>query len=152
MNMTPQDAQAVKKVVLGCMKIMYDQKTFEFFKNGLVRDTPMPQKLAATAVGLVKLFNDRANGSVPRQVLLPAAAQLVLEVADFVEQSGLGKPTREEVAAAGKLLPDMILKTFPNPNQQTTQQPPDQVPAQPRGGLIGNAMNGGMGQNAMMGG
>lgn len=153
-QMTPEDSLTTKKVVLAAMKLMYDDKGFNLFKSGLSAQAPMANKLAGEAAGLIKIVNDKANGGIPRQVLIPAAIMLALDIAGFIEQTGAGHPTPQDVDAAAKMIPGLILKAIPNvrsrmqpPNpilsRDQTQQP---AAAQPpaRRGIIQSAMPGGV--------
>ncbi len=130
---------------------MYDAKTFPTFKQGMEKNMPMPDKLATEAAGLVKLLQDRANGSIPRQVLIPAALLLVLEIAKFMEDSGMAKPTPEDIKAAYEKLKVIMVKAFPKVQARTTPQAsaappmPAGAPMQPQtapSGLIQSAQGG----------
>ncbi len=145
-NMNPQDQLAVQKVVVAGRKIMFDEATFAQFKQGMMKDMPMPQKLATEAVGLMVTLQDKANGSIPRQVLLPAALGLLLEIASFMEEAKVGSPTKQDIAAAGQMLIALVQKAFPKPPVNRMQPGPaqPQAAAQPpaAGGLIQSAAGG----------
>lgn len=134
-NMNPQDQIAVQKVVTAGKKIMFDEATFPQFKQGMTKDMPMPQKLATEAVGLLVTLQDKANGSIPRQVLLPAALGLLLEIASFMEEAKVGEPTKQDIVAAGQLLIKLVQKAFPmrtnrmQPGPTQAQQQPAGAPA-----------------------
>ena len=152
--MKPEDQLAARKVVMAGMKIMYDKKTFQTFMAGMKKNMPMPQKLATEAAGLVKMLQDKANGSIPRQVLIPAASMLLLEIAQFMTDAGMAEPTPEDLKAAKELLDPLMAKAFPNVKARTggpvapasapPAAPPEQAP-QPmpmQGGLIQNMQGG----------
>ena len=131
MKMSPNDVENTRKIVLGCMKILYNKGTSQYLVNGLKSEsTPMPERIAAQAVGVLKLFNDRANGTVPRELLLPAAALLVIEIGKFMAETGIGKPTGADVRAAAGLAKDLVVKAF-------SQKAPSAPAPQP--GLVGGA-------------
>lgn len=144
--MTPQDQLDARKVVVAGMKVMFSEKMFPVFKAGLMKDMPVPKKLAVEALGLLKLLqDDKANGSIPRRILLPAAAMLMLKMAEFMEDTGIAKPTPQDLAEAKKTLYEMIEKVFPKvaPRGDMTQPaaagpPPEQpvatTPPPPAGG------------------
>ena len=147
MGMKPEDSEAAKKVVLGCMKLMFDKATHQHLVDGMQGPAPMPEKLARNVVGVMKMFAGRAQGQIPRQVLIPAATMLVMELAEFVAKSGLGKPTGADVKAAVGLVVKLVKEAFPAggtpPAQPAAQppappQPPMQQPA-PQPGLIAGA-------------
>lgn len=112
-GMPPADAAAARKVVMGCQRILFDKATFQHLKAGLTSGQPMPVKLASNTVGVMKLFADRAKGEIPRQVLLPAGAMLLLDVAKFVHEAGFGDPTNKDIADAKALLEQLLVKAFP---------------------------------------
>lgn len=144
--MNPNDQLATRRVVLAGMKLMYDVKTFPTFKQGMMKKMPMPDKLATEAAGLVKMLQDKANGSIPRQVLIPAASMLMLEIAKFMEDVGLAKPTPEEIKQAYAKLVPLMAKAFPNvPPRSAPATPASAPPAAPpmqSKGIINQAQGG----------
>lgn len=134
--MTPQENDALQRVVAAGMKIMFDPKTFPMLKAGVSKEGPMPEKLAQQAVGLLKLLQDRANGSIPRQILIPAAMMLMLEVGRTIHDMGMPSPTPEDVQAAYKLLVPLVAKEFPKGGQAAPAVPPPAAPPAPQPGLL----------------
>lgn len=129
--MTPNDQVATKRVVLAGMKLMYDEKTFPTFKAGMMKNMPMPDKLATEAAGLVKTLNDKANGSIPRQVLIPAASMLMLEIAKFMKDAKIAEPTPEDIKAAYAKLVPLMAKAFPDTKARMGAQPATPASAPP---------------------
>lgn len=155
--MTPNDQVATKRVVLAGMKLMYDEKTFPTFKAGMMNKMPMPDKLATEAAGLVKMLQDKANGSIPRQVLIPAASMLMIEIAKFMKDVKVAAPTSEDIKAAYAKLVPLMAKAFPNVQPRTSyninapaapgiaQRRAESLQAMPppqRGGIIQSAQMG----------
>lgn len=133
--MTPQETEILQRVVMAGMKIMFAPQTFPMLKSGIEKEQPMPQKLAENAVGLLKILQDKAGGNIPRQLLIPAAAMLMLEIGKTMHDLKMPEPTAEDVKAAYSLLAQMVAKEFPR-NGAPTQQPPQpaaQPAAQPAG-------------------
>lgn len=146
--MTPSDQIATKRVVLAGQKLMYDAKTFPIFRAGMMKQMPMPQKLATEAAGLVKTLQDKANGAIPRQVLIPAATMLILEIAKFMKDAKIGDPTPQDIQAAYQLLVPIMAKAFPRVEPRiapgAAQSPagsptPRAAAAPPPRGIIGQA-------------
>lgn len=129
--MPPADAAAARKVVMGCQRILFDKATFQHLKAGLTAKSPMPVKLASNVVGVMKLFADRVQGEIPRQVLLPAGAMLLLDVAKFIHEAGYGDPTNKDITDAKALLEQLLVKAFP------PKAAPAPAPAAPQAGMIG---------------
>lgn len=148
--MAPADKEAAKKVVLGCLKLMYDKATHQHLVQAMQGPAPMPMKLAASTVGVMKMFATRVQGQIPRQVLIPAASMVVLEIAEFAAKAGFGKPTGADVKAAVQLLPKLLKDAFPNkgapgqpaqaPTAPAPAAPPAAAPQAAPGGIMANAM------------
>lgn len=136
--MNPQDKIAIRRVVLAGMQVMYDKTTFQIFKAGMMKKEPLPDKLATQAAGLMKSLQDKANGRIPRPILVPAAMMLVLEIAKFMEEVGLVKPTQDDIKAAYVKLIQVMKAAFPNVKPRmtpgATQAPGTTVPPQAPGG------------------
>jgi len=144
----PSDQTNVRKVVLAGKKLMFSEKTWPTFKQGMQKDMPMPEKLATETVGIMSLLQDKANGSIPRSVLMPAAAILLLEIAKAIADAGYGEPTPQDIKAAGPMLKRLMQQQFQG--SQAPEQAPEQAPAPevaqqpPGGGIINQAQQGGM--------
>lgn len=134
-GMTPADQTAAQKVVLGCSKLLFAKETHNMLVQGLKRDAPVATKLAMETVGVMKQFASRVTGGeIPRQVLLPAATMLVMEVARFAGKAGLLEVKGEDVKQAIRMLPALLVKAFPPP---AAGQPAAAQPAPAPGGMIG---------------
>jgi len=118
--MKPDEQQALQKVLIAGMQLMYDKGTFKIFRASMVKPGPLPQKLAREAAGLVKILQDKANGAIPRPLLIPAAYLLMLEIARFMEDAELAKPTPQDIAAAFKLMVPLMAKEFKNVTSRVT--------------------------------
>ncbi len=135
----PKDMQAFEKVVLAGMKLMYDKKTFDIFKRGMMRqDRPLPQRLAAEAAGLMQMLMEKSGGKIPPQVIAPAAAMLLMEMGKFMKESGLGDPKEEDVRQAIALLMKLLDQLFGKGKQEAPAPAPQQVVTapQPQPGMI----------------
>ena len=128
MEMKPADAKNVQKLVMAGMTIMYDAKTFPIFERGLSRKAvPIPQRLAMEVAGLMKMLMERSGGKIPRQIIIPAALMLLAEMAHFMAQADIDKPTGDDLNKAKSMLPVLLKKLFP-----AGQQPQAQTPAEPQ--------------------
>jgi hypothetical protein len=135
--MDTQNIENFKKVVLAGMKLMYDEKTFELFANGMKnKKIPLPERLAMEAAGLMKMLADKSNGKIPPEIIAPAAAMLLMEMAKFMKDSGLEKPTGADVEKATMMLMDLLKKVLGGKQaaqpQPPAAPPPPQAPAQPQ--------------------
>lgn len=129
MEMKPADAKNVQKLVMAGMMIMYDAKTFQIFEKGISRkNVPIPQRLAMEVAGLMKMLMEKSGGKIPRQIIIPAALMLLAEMAHFMVQAGIDKPTGDDLNKAKSMLPVLLKKLFPA-GQQAPAEP--QAPAAP---------------------
>ena len=145
-NMSPQDAEFVEKTTLAGMKIMYDKEAFNQLRTGLTREgVEIPKRLATETAGLMKLLMDKSGGKMPRQIIIPVARRLLLDMALFMLEAGIAKPSGEEISQADAMLVELIKRVFPaggqapQQAQPEPQQPaPQQMPPQPapQGGLL----------------
>ena len=56
---------------------------------------------------MVYMFNE-SNGTMPQEIIVPAAMLLLLKAADFVNQSGKGNISDEEIGQAMEILIDSL--------------------------------------------
>ncbi len=125
-----QNVRAFEKVVTAGMKLMYDENTFEIFKRWLMRkDRPVPQRLAAEAAGLMKMLFEKSNGTMPQEVIAPAAAMLLMEMGKFVTEAGIEQVTSAQVKEGTALLMNALKTMFGG--GQPAAQPAAPQPAQP---------------------
>lgn len=145
-NMSPEDSAFVEKTTLAGMKIMYDKEAFKQLRTGLTREgVEIPKRLATETAGLMKLLMDKSGGKMPRQIIIPVARRLLLDMALFMFEAGIAKPSGEDISQADAMLIELIKKVFPaNGGQAQPQAPqqaqpaPQQMPPQPapQGGLL----------------
>lgn len=132
--MSPQEQTALQQIVVAGMKVMYDKATFPMLESQIKKDIPMADKLANGAAGLMRLLQDKANGGIPRQLLIPATGMLMLEIGKFMADAGMPAPTPEDVKAAYEKLAPLMAKEFPKvtPRTQPAAQPAEKPAAQPK--------------------
>lgn len=131
MEMPPQDMQAFEKVVLAGMKIMYDKTTFPIFKSGMMKKTPLPQRLATEAAGLMKMLMDKSKNSIPKQIIAPAAAMLLMEMGKFMTEAGIAKPKGDDIRQATMMMLKMLQSLYAKKPGQAAPAAPPQGAAQP---------------------
>ena len=131
MQMPPQDMLAFEKVVLAGMKIMYDKTTFPIFKAGMLKKTPLPQRLATEAAGLMKMLMDKSNNSIPKQIIAPAAAMLLMEMGKFMTEAKIAKPTSDDIRQATMMMLKMLQSMYAKKPGQPAPAAAPQAAAQP---------------------
>lgn len=146
----PQNADALERVVLAGTKLMYDPKVFPMFAQALEAGGPLPDMLAEQAVGLLKILMDKSGGTMPKNVLIPAAVALMLEMGDFIIKAGLAKPSDADMQAAVRMVIELVMRAFggqggaapagggaPAPASGGVMAAPAAQPAPAAGGMIG---------------
>jgi hypothetical protein len=131
----PQNSDAMQRVVLAGMRLMYDQKIFPVFAQALKAD-PSPQGIARQAAGLVKMLQDKADGKIPRNVLIPAGMMLLFEMINFMVQAkAIDRPDDATMKAAMTTLVKLLVQVFAGapaaPPQGGPQAVPQAAPAAP---------------------
>ena len=127
MEMKPQDAQHMAQTVMAGMKIMYDKATNKIFTAGILRkNIAVSQRLATETAGLMKMLMDKSKGTIPKQIIIPSALALMLEMAKFMVDAGIEKPTKQDMDAAKEMLVKILTKMFGD--EQAPAAPPQAPP------------------------
>jgi len=84
----PKDQEAYDRVVMGGIKALSDKKSNAAIMGLLKQqaDNP-PQALAEAASVIILQLDERSGGKIPEGVILPAAAEILEEVAEFAQKS-----------------------------------------------------------------
>jgi len=145
----PQTMQDVEKIVMGGMKIMYNEKMRQMMNNIVNNDGPLPEGLSANVVSIINILWEKSNGTLPPGAIGPATMILVYEMAAFIRDAGKEvdpDDVREGAEMAMEMLRELFAEVGPGakpaqpPQQGAQPQPqPQQPPAQPQPqqGLIG---------------
>lgn len=87
---TPQEQNAYEKVVLAGMKVLYGKESSAQFVAMLKAGADDPAKALADATSmLIVQLDKKANGAIPEDVILPAAAELLGLTAELAEKARL---------------------------------------------------------------
>ena len=118
---------AYEAVITTAKKIMYSEQMKPQLMELLRSDMPVAEKLGMGATALVAMLYTQTNGTMPPQLIIPAATELVAEAADFMRKTGV-KISDDDVAEGMATVVEMILGR--------AGITPDQIPAllQGRGG------------------
>lgn len=138
----------MQRILLAAQRVLYDPKTSRSFLAGLQGPQSWPQKLAIQAAGLLKLLDQKSNGTLPRALFAPAVVAIVLEMAQFVQEGGGATLTGGDVEEATKFALALVLQEYgvtdaiakAKQGAQPQGQPvPPQAPPQAAapGGLMG---------------
>jgi hypothetical protein len=86
--MPPELRKAFEQVVKAGQTIMYSPETREEIMQFLTSDAPIEERLGMGIANLVIMIDNKANGSLPKEALIPAATVLLFDAADVLKQSG----------------------------------------------------------------
>jgi hypothetical protein len=145
----PKELQgAMERIVVAGKKLMYSQEVKAQFDEQFnpQNPDPMAEKLAATVFVVVGSLFGESNGTLPPQLLVPAGIFLITDLAQFVEESGIGNVEDAELGQAMELYIGYLANSMEGADQQPKQgaepmQPATAVqPAASAGGLIKGAM------------
>lgn len=89
MTIPPDKADAYDRIVAAGKKILYSEQMQPQIDELIQAPGDMGEKIGQGVVGLIALLLDQSNGTLPPQLIIPAATELVAEVGDFLKQSGM---------------------------------------------------------------
>lgn len=124
---------AYQRVVMAGLKALYSPQTRQVLMKGLAREGDIAEVVAGEVAGLVKSLDQKSGMKIPKQIIIPAAVALMLDVFKFIEDSGKAKVTEDVVSRGMKLLSQLLIaeyKAMGLQGAQTGQQPPAQSPMQ----------------------
>lgn len=135
--MNPQLKDAYQRVVMAGMKALYSPQTRKTLMEGLSRKGDPAIIVAQEVAGLVKMLDGKANMKIPKEVIIPAAVTLMLDLFKFMEEAGKLKPDEEMVKRGMAVLTEILFREYQQmesmmqQGQQQPQQPAMQPPQQP---------------------
>lgn len=128
-QLPPELQNAYERVVAAGMKVLFSKQTHQYMLDQLQAPGANAEKLGqGIAKVMVFLFNE-SNGTMPQEVIVPAAMLLVLKAADFVNQSGKGKITDAEIGQAMEILVDSLFEGFGADRSQLDAAMAQEMPA-----------------------
>lgn len=87
---SPQEQDAMDKVVLASLKVIYDQNTHQGIVDMLTQGKADPAKaLADTTTLIITQVDKKSGGKVPELVILPAAADVLGELGNLATKAGI---------------------------------------------------------------
>lgn len=131
-------------IILAGQKIMYDEKTRHILMEGLSGEAPVAQKIAMQIVGVIKMMDDRAKPMLPRNLIIPAALALMMDLASFIKEGGT-PIKKEDLQQAGQMIIKAIMLELGGKTQEQQPVAADQQPGMPEqqeaagqpGGIMG---------------
>lgn len=108
-NVPPKFRSAYDRVVLAGMKLLFDKKTNQKIVAAMNGKQAPDDLIAENIAGLVMLLFKQSKNSIPQQVLIPAAIDLALQFAEFMQRVGTIQVDEQVMASA---LQKIVFKLF----------------------------------------
>ena len=86
---SPQDQEAYDRLVASSMKILYDDPTHQGILKTLQAGAKNPEQVLAQVVVMIVTELDRkAGGKIPKNIILPAAEEIIAMIAELAAKAG----------------------------------------------------------------
>lgn len=132
--------EAFDRIVLAGKKVMYSKETAPMVDQYLSSGASTAEKLGGGVANVVVMLDNKAQGAIPKDILIPAATVLLFDAADFMRRTGT-KVTTEDIGKAYEMMfygifeaygmkPEQVDATFDRMEQdfrQPQQQPQMEV-------------------------
>lgn len=112
LQLPPELQDAYDRVVAAGMKVLFSKDTHQFMLDQINAPGEASQKLGAGIAKVVVFLFNESNGTMPQEVIVPAAMLLLLKAADFINKSGKGEISDEEIGMAMEVLIDSLFEGF----------------------------------------
>lgn len=85
----PEDMQEpLERIVLAGKKVMFSPETADMVQEALAGEEPIEDRLAQAIAGLMGMLWTESNGTMPPQLIVPAAMILLAEAVMFLQEAG----------------------------------------------------------------
>ncbi|MDR1613676.1 MAG: hypothetical protein LBT97_12970 [Planctomycetota bacterium] len=101
-----------ERIVLAGQKVLYSEETNQLVMEAIQGDAPIEQKLAKGIRDLMLILWKESNQSMPPQLIVPAAVELLTEAADFINETGVDTVDERQLGEAMRLMVGMVLEAF----------------------------------------
>lgn len=108
MSIPTEMGAAYEAVVTAARKIMYSEQMRPQIEELLRSDMEMGEKLGMGATAVMAMLYTQSNGTIPPQLIIPAAIELVADAGDFVRKVGV-KISDDDIAEGMASVVEMIL-------------------------------------------
>ncbi len=109
-NVPPDMQDAYDRIVGAGMKFMFDKSTHGEVIKFLTQEGTLDEKLSGGVFYLMMNMVKQSNGSMPQELIIPAGIDLILQAAEFAEQTGIDQVTPEIIANAIQKYVFMVAK------------------------------------------
>lgn len=122
----PEHKDLFEKMLISAGRIMFDKRSHQMMLDELNAEGPMEQRLSGGIMKLITIVWQKSNGTLPQELLLPAAVAFTLMAYQYLQDAG-------DQSANPAMLSEAIDLTLEGIAQQlgTTM---DEIAAQAQGG------------------
>lgn len=99
-NVPPDLQDAYDRIVAAGMKFMFSEETHGEVIKFLQGPQQMDVKLSSGVLFIISQIVQQAGDAMPQELIIPAGIDLLLQAAEFSEQTGQGEITVEDIASA----------------------------------------------------
>jgi len=145
MKLPPEMQDAYQRVVVAGGKFLFDPKTHQVALDSFTKGKgPIGDRLGKGIAGLMVLLFKQSNNSIPPQVIVPAAIDLLAQAAQFLQESGVEEVSAKDVGDAMVALIQTLTTAFggdakkldkllakDDPNEQDVQELADENAPKP---------------------
>lgn len=131
----PQELhQPLKQLLTAGMQLLFSKDSHDLLMEGINEndEVPLSDELAVGAVSLFKIMMGKAKGQIPGEIIMPAAAILLVRVLEFLQESGSTEVNDQVFSDAMEMFKVKIEKDIGASEQgQASEQPMPPEGAQP---------------------
>lgn len=155
MKLSPQQGPQLQRIVVAGMKVMFAPQTRHMLQQALQGSSPIGVKVGQGVAGLLGLLQQESQGSLPKNLLIPAGMVLCVHACEFLDQSGaqLGDKDvgvaidamQQAIMRVAKIDPDKLAAMTPEQARAAAQaggkqQGAADPGAAPAGGLVNGSI------------
>lgn len=119
-KLDPRKAEQLERIVIAGMKIMFSKETHQMMLDELNSEAPIVQKLSEGILKLMTLMLQQSNGTMPRDLIIPAAGILLARAVEFLVKTG-EEVTEDDFRMAMEEMVKLIMKQAGQSDGQAEQ-------------------------------
>lgn len=138
----PNDKGSLERIVVAGQKMMFSKETHQYMTELLDGEGEMEDKIGMGIVQLMMVLYQQSKGSMPPQLIMPAASILLAKACVYVEKTG-GEMNTQIFGEALKLMAVGLHRQLSKTGgDQQEQEQPGAMPGEQQqpGGLVDRAM------------
>lgn len=109
MQIPPEMQDAYERLVMAGKKVLYSEAMAPQIQQLLQGPGELGEKLGQGVVALLAMLIDKANGTLPPQLIIPAGIELVVEAGNFLKDAGQAV-SKDDIAEGTATLVGEILQ------------------------------------------